>query len=131
MLGCPWVAIARTCVARPGVRLFGPGSALVSARDRARLPCRSSIPQRSDQTKRWGRRRLDRAAYKERARLEPCVGWLKENRRVGTRYDKLASSFHAFVNLAIIRRYLRRLAPAESSDRTPNGVGGFFMRVSL
>jgi len=43
------------------------------------------IPQRSDQVGHEGPRRLDR-----------------------TRYDKLASSFLAFVNLAIIRRYRRR-----------------------
>jgi Transposase DDE domain len=53
------------------------------------------IPQRSDQIEREGRHRLDRAAYKERARVEQCVGWLKASRRVGTRYDKLASSFLA------------------------------------
>ena len=76
------------------------------------------IPQRSDQIKRRGKRRLDRAAYKKRARVEQCVGWLKENRRVGTRYDKPAFSFHAFVNLAIIRRYLRLLAPDDPSNRT-------------
>ena len=76
------------------------------------------IPQRSDQIKRESRLRLDRRAYKKRARVEQCVGWLKENRRVGTRYDKLATSFLAFVNLAIIRRYLRLLAPDDPSDRT-------------
>lgn len=76
------------------------------------------IPQRSDQIKRWGRRRLDRGAYTRRARVEQSVGWLKENRRVGTRYDKLATSFLAFVHLAIIRRYLRLLAPDDPSDRT-------------
>ncbi len=76
------------------------------------------IPQRSDQVEQEGRRRLNRRSYKRRARVEQCVGWLKENRRVGTRYDKLASSFQAFVNLAIIRRYLRVLAPDDPSDRT-------------
>lgn len=75
------------------------------------------IPQRSDQMKREGRLRLDRKAYRRRAKVENSVGWLKENRRVGTRYDKLASSFLAFVNLAIIRRYLRILAPDDPSDR--------------
>lgn len=75
------------------------------------------IPQRSDQIKHEGRLRLDRRAYKKRAQVEQCVGWLKENRRVGTRYDKLATSFQAFVNLAIIRRYLRILAPDDPSDR--------------
>jgi transposase len=76
------------------------------------------IPQRSDQVEREGRLRLDRREYKKRARVEQCVGWLKENRRVGTRYDKLATSFQAFINLAIIRRYLRILAPDDPSDRT-------------
>jgi transposase len=76
------------------------------------------IPQRSDQVRLEGRRRLDRAAYRRRAKVENSVGWLKESRRVGTRYDKLASSFLAFVNLAIIRRYLRILAPNDPSDRT-------------
>jgi len=76
------------------------------------------IPQRSDQIEREGRRNLDRRSYRRRARVEQCIGWLKENRRVGTRYDKLATSFHAFVNLAIIRRYLRLLAQDDPSDRT-------------
>lgn len=75
------------------------------------------IPQRSDQVRRDGRFVLDLRAYKRRARVEQCVGWLKENRRVGTRYDKLATSFLSFVNLAIIRRYLRILAPNDPSDR--------------
>jgi transposase len=75
------------------------------------------IPQRRDQVEREGKRRLDRRAYKKRARVEQSVGWLKENRRVGTRYDKLATSFQAFLNLAIIRRYLRILAPDDPSDR--------------
>jgi transposase len=76
------------------------------------------IPQRSDQIRLEGRRELDEGSYRKRARVEHSVGWLKENRRVGTRYDKLASSFLAFVNLAIIRRYLRILAPYDPSDRT-------------
>lgn len=74
------------------------------------------IPQRSDQVRRDGRLPLDKKAYRRRARVENSVGWLKENRRVGTRYDKLADSFLAFVNLAIIRRYLRLLAPSDPSD---------------
>jgi transposase len=75
------------------------------------------IPQRSDQIERDGRRKFDARTYKQRARIEQCVGWLKENRRVGTRYDKLATSFQAFIHLAIIRRYLRLLAPDDPSDR--------------
>ncbi len=76
------------------------------------------IPQRSDQIEREGRLRLDRRAYRKRARVEQSVRWIKENRRVGTCYDKLATSFQAFINLAIIRRYLRIMAPDDPSDRT-------------
>lgn len=73
------------------------------------------IPQRRDQIEHEGRRPLDRRTYKRRAVIEQSVGWLKENRRVGTRYDKLAVNFAAFVNLAIIRRYLRLLDPSDTA----------------
>lgn len=42
-------------------------------------------------------------------------GLLKERRRVGTCFDKLAGSFMAFVRLALVQHYLRLLDP---SDRT-------------
>lgn len=74
------------------------------------------IPQRSDQVRHEGRSRLDKRSYRKRARVEQSPGWLKENRRVGTRYDKLATSFLAFVNLAIVRTYLRALAPDDPSE---------------
>lgn len=32
--------------------------------------------------------------------IERMFGWLKENRRIATRYDKLARSFAAMVTLA-------------------------------
>jgi hypothetical protein len=41
-----------------------------------------------------------------------------ENRRVGTRYDRLVTSFLAFVNLAIIRRYLKTRNPDEPLGRS-------------
>ena len=37
------------------------------------------------------------------------VGWLKENRRLATRYEKLAVNFLAMVKLAMIQRCLRLL----------------------
>ena len=67
------------------------------------------IPLRKGQPGRNGR--FDRAAYRRRNMVgrrnmvERLIGWLKENRRVGTRRDKLAASFLAFVKLAMIRRY--------------------------
>jgi hypothetical protein len=41
------------------------------------------------------------------------VNWLKENHRLGTRYEKLAINFLAMTKLAMIRRYFRIL---DSSD---------------
>ena len=52
---------------------------------------------------------FDRAAYRNRCVAEQCVGWLKENRRIGTRFEKLAVNFHGLLQLAIIKRYLRLL----------------------
>lgn len=70
------------------------------------------IPRRADQRPGDGRHRLDRAAYRRRAGVEQCVGWLKECRAVGTRFDKLAVNFRATVQLAMIRSYLRVLVRA-------------------
>jgi len=41
--------------------------------------------------------------------VEQCVGWLKEYRRIGTRFEKLAVHFHGMLELAMIRRYLKLL----------------------
>jgi transposase len=49
---------------------------------------------------------MDWGLYRERNVVERLVGKLKEYRRVATRYDKLAASYLAFVQLAAIRRWL-------------------------
>lgn len=69
------------------------------------------IPQRSDQLARHRGRPLafDRAAYRRRNIIERCVGWLKECRRIGTRFEKLAVNFLAMAKAAIIQRILRVL----------------------
>jgi transposase len=67
------------------------------------------IPRRSDQRPDDRRHRFDREAYRRRAVVEQCVGWLKECRAVGTRFDKLAVNYTATLKLAMIQRYLRKL----------------------
>lgn len=52
---------------------------------------------------------FDKQTYRQRHVIEQCVGWLKECRRIGTRFEKLAVSFHAMLQLAMIRRYLKLL----------------------
>lgn len=79
---------------------------------------RAVIPYRSDQRPGDRRHRFDPAAYRRRAGVEQCVGWLKESRAVGTRFDTLAVNFLATVQLAMIRRYLRVLSThPDSADR--------------
>lgn len=48
--------------------------------------------------------------YRRRNVVERCCGWLKENRRVATRYDKYLTHYHAMVQLAILKRYLAALS---------------------
>jgi transposase len=52
---------------------------------------------------------FDREAYRGRCVAEHCVGWLKEFRRIGTRFEKLAVNFHGMLQVAMIIRYLRLL----------------------
>ncbi|EKT4524906.1 transposase, partial [Pseudomonas putida] len=40
--------------------------------------------------------------------IERMFGWLKENRRIVTRFDKLAKSYAAMVSLACVMRCMRR-----------------------
>jgi transposase len=44
--------------------------------------------------------------YRERNVVERLVGKLKEYRRIATRYDKVAASYLAFVQLAAVRMWL-------------------------
>lgn len=69
------------------------------------------IPQRSDQVERHVGRPLefDREAYRRRNVIERCIGWLKECRRIATRYEKLAVNFLAMIKVAMADRMLRIL----------------------
>ena len=52
---------------------------------------------------------LNESAYRGRNVIERCVGRLKEMRRIGTRYEKLASSYAAMLTLGMVVLYLRAL----------------------
>jgi transposase len=70
---------------------------------------RSVIPLREDQRVKQYRtdRAFDRTAYKDRNVVERCVGWLKECRRILTRFEKLAVNYLAMIKVAMIERLLR------------------------
>jgi len=72
---------------------------------------RPVIPTRSDQKP---DARFSAQAYRRRNVVERLIGWLKESRRVATRYDKLLRVYLGFVHLAFLKRLLRL---AEFQDR--------------
>ena len=50
---------------------------------------------------------FDKTAYRCRSIVECLIGWLKESRRIATRFEKTAITFGGMVKLAFIHRYLR------------------------
>jgi transposase len=65
---------------------------------------RAVIPTKVNEKHRRG---FDRDAYRARNVVERCISWLKEARRVATRYEKLARNFLAMLKLAMTERLLR------------------------
>ena len=70
-------------------------------RDRGTAP---EIPSKRNRKIRYS---VSKRLYALRSRIECCIGHLKEQRRIATRYDKTASSFIGFVLLGCIRRWIR------------------------
>jgi transposase len=67
------------------------------------------VPQRKDQRRQHRGRPLgfDKKAYKRRNIVERVIGWLKECRRIATRFEKLATTFTSMLTIGIIVLYLR------------------------
>jgi transposase len=66
------------------------------------------IPHRKNETARHDPNvAFDKETYRRRSIVEQKIGWLKECRRVATRFEKLAINFLAMVKLAMIKRALR------------------------
>jgi transposase len=62
------------------------------------------IPTRKDQPR---IETFDKASYRQRNLIERVVGWFKECRRLGTRYEKLAVNYVALWMVAMIEKILR------------------------
>lgn len=50
---------------------------------------------------------FDREAYRARNIVERLIGWLKECRRVFSRFEKTARNFCGMIRMAFIQRYLK------------------------
>jgi transposase len=66
------------------------------------------IPTKSNQPRDEG---FDKATYRQRNIIERVVGWYKEYRSLGTRFEKLAVNYVAMWLIAIMEKALKRLFP--------------------
>lgn len=68
----------------------------------------SNIPQKSlkkgtKRRKRGPKPKFDKVSYRDRNMVERLIGWLKNCRRLATRYEKNALCFLAMIKVAFIR----------------------------
>ena len=90
-----------------GDKAYSSGSIREFLKDRG---IEAVIPHRDNEAARHDPEvEFDKATYKRRSIVEQTIGWMKECRRIGTRFEKLAINFLAMVKLAMIKRTLRLL----------------------
>ena len=61
------------------------------------------IPTKSNQRR---NPRFDRAAYRQRNRIERLINRLKQFRRIATRYEKRAANYLAMVHIGMLLLWL-------------------------
>lgn len=74
------------------------------------------IPSKQNEDRACRSVEFDKGSYRRRCIIEQMIAWLKECRRVATRYEKLAVNYLAMVKLSMIGRYLRLIVPVDSSQ---------------
>ena len=65
------------------------------------------IPSKENEDREARPVEFDREAYRRRSIVECLIGWLKECRRVFSRFEKSAKNFGGMIKMAFIQRYLR------------------------
>ena len=65
------------------------------------------IPSKENQDRDARPVEFDKAAYRNRNIVERLIGWIKECRRVFSRYEKTAKNFAGMIRIAFIQRYLK------------------------
>jgi transposase len=65
------------------------------------------IPSKENQDRDARPVEFDRKLYRDRNIVERLIGWLKECRRVFSRFEKTAVNFGGMIKMAFIERYLR------------------------
>lgn len=70
---------------------------------------RPVIPSKSNEDRTARPVEFNREQYRRRNIVERLIGWLKECRRVLTRFEKRAINYLGMIKMAFIQRYLRLL----------------------
>jgi transposase len=67
------------------------------------------IPSKENEDRSQRLVEFDKDAYRKRNIVERLIGWLKESRRIFSRFEKTAKNFGGMLKMAFINRYLRLL----------------------
>jgi len=65
------------------------------------------IPSKSNENRDARPVVFDRELYRDRNIVERLIGWIKECRRIFSRFEKTARNFAGMIKMAFIERYLR------------------------
>jgi transposase len=65
------------------------------------------IPSKENENRDARPVKFDKELYRRRNITERLVGWLKESRRIFSRFEKTAKNFAGMIKMAFIQRYLR------------------------
>ena len=74
------------------------------------LDIKPVIPSKANEDRESRVVAFDRKAYRDRNIIERLIGWLKECRRIFSRFEKTARNFGGMIKMAFIQRYLRLIA---------------------
>jgi transposase len=68
---------------------------------------RPVIPSKDNEDRSARPVRFNKKKYRRRSIIEQLIGWLKESRRIFSRFEKTAKNFAGMLKMAFIHRYLR------------------------
>jgi transposase len=71
------------------------------------LEIKPVIPSKENEDRDARAIEFDRDAYRGRNVVERLIGWLKEHRRIFSRFEKTAKNFGGMLKMAFIHRYLK------------------------
>lgn len=65
------------------------------------------VPSKANEDRAERQVEFDKDNYRDRNIVERLIGWLKESRRILTRFEKTAVNYAGMIKLAFIHRYFR------------------------